>query len=237
MACNLDLGETDARGVRRGRCKSCFCDGYSAASGDLKCLKCKHPPGKHENLSTATTSQSSISQPSVPGSNAGHPLMLSPKTSQARADDGLPRASFQLGPQCQVSQCTKEAYFDLNTSKQYSLCQVHLQCLSAGLRNMYICKPTDDQDESEMFATTQQPPTSTPVSLDSIGAGFLSPRQPPPTISPMMITPTSAKARRLNPKPIQAASLPPFMLGSKSTPNFAPPVPQLSLSQIRKLFA
>lgn len=47
---------TDSRGIQRGRCNNgaCGCDKYMGGSTGLKCMRCKHPPGKHENLSAPT---------------------------------------------------------------------------------------------------------------------------------------------------------------------------------------
>ena len=41
----------DARGVRRGRCTVCRCDVYDGGEAGMKCVRCGHPPGKHQNSS------------------------------------------------------------------------------------------------------------------------------------------------------------------------------------------
>ena len=56
-----DLGvNVDYRGALRGRCSSCGCDGYDGGLEKKKCIGCGHPPGKHANLSTPSSSSSGM---------------------------------------------------------------------------------------------------------------------------------------------------------------------------------
>ena len=44
------MAGVDSRGVKRGNCLSCFCEGYDGGPEKKKCVGCDHPPGKHTNL-------------------------------------------------------------------------------------------------------------------------------------------------------------------------------------------
>ena len=46
----------DSRGVQRGRCTVCaLCAQYQSTKG-VRCERCGHPPGKHQNLDTPISS-------------------------------------------------------------------------------------------------------------------------------------------------------------------------------------
>ena len=47
-----ESGQFDCRGVPRGTCLAtgCQCDGYNGGSTGKKCVICKHPPGRHQDL-------------------------------------------------------------------------------------------------------------------------------------------------------------------------------------------
>ena len=96
-------GKSDCRGVFRGGCTQCACDGYDGGVAGKKCDNCGHPPTKHQKLSTSGSSDSV----------------------------GVPIAKFSLsGPRCSFPSCDEEAYHDLNTNTQKKLCQKHLRVMS-----------------------------------------------------------------------------------------------------------
>ena len=104
----------DSRGVLRGGCSSCSCDGYDGGSELRKCLNCGHPPGKHQNMSTGTVSSvtssiSAASAPTSPDSMASNHATV-----------------FVPPPVCAIRGCTEEASFDLNTGNQNMYCDKHL---------------------------------------------------------------------------------------------------------------
>ena len=43
---------TDSRGIRRGACTdpTCRCPSYNGGPDKKRCIKCAHPPGKHQHL-------------------------------------------------------------------------------------------------------------------------------------------------------------------------------------------
>ena len=62
-----DQEMSDSRGICRGSCTlaGCDCFGYTGGSDGMKCLRCLHPPGKHQNLTTsvpAASVQSGVGQ-------------------------------------------------------------------------------------------------------------------------------------------------------------------------------
>ena len=156
--CLIDMS-ADARGVLRGHCKACPCDGYSGGPAGLKCVKCNHPPGKHEKLSTSgSTPASSSSDHDVAGQQTQ--LQSTPKPSSQpqavlpglglKSSPPIATSSFVIGPQlCQVSGCTEEADFDLNTSIQHKLCQEHRKNLPHGLQSLYV---TDSDEYGETLS-------------------------------------------------------------------------------------
>ena len=121
--------DVDSRGIRRGRCNDCPCDGYSGGEIGLKCVTCGHFPAKHENLTS-------------PDSAAAHNPVVAPVS--PRISTTANEQSFgTLGPCCRVQDCTVEAYYDLNVSRQFPLCYEHLTTLPVEIRNLYISDSND----------------------------------------------------------------------------------------------
>ena len=91
----------DCRGVRRGSCNEirCTCDGYDGGLKMRRCIKCQHPPGKHENLSKSKSKSSS------------------PSLSSTKEDTGM--VTFSVGPK---SIC-KEDDLVMSHEQNYMGCQ------------------------------------------------------------------------------------------------------------------
>lgn len=102
----------DSRGVKRGSCLDCSCDGYDGGSEKRKCIRCTHPPGKHKNVnsSSASNQSSRVFAPSPPLSNGS---------------EGNPASVFV--PKCLFRGCTEERDFDPNTGDDKHYCRLHLE--------------------------------------------------------------------------------------------------------------
>ena len=55
---------TDSRGIRRGACvdPTCPCPSYYGGSDKKKCIKCGHPPGKHQHLDNPSANMGTSSR-------------------------------------------------------------------------------------------------------------------------------------------------------------------------------
>lgn len=83
-------GQRDNRGVKRGACKMCGCDGYDRGSEGKKCEGCGHPPGKHESLSPQLSRGQAIqSYPTSPPSRAHHEMSMSSVSSLDLSGQGM----------------------------------------------------------------------------------------------------------------------------------------------------
>ena len=165
----------------------------------MKCLACNHPPGKHENLTNPTSPSSSAASLPGPSQAAAVPPDQSISASTLSLS-GASQPSFSVGPPCQVQGCTQEAYCDLNTGSQYSLCQQHMTSLPADFRTMSLMGYGDEYDST---------------------GGTIS---PPNTFQPQTLSmnPTSAwPSPQAQPQQPQVSYGAPGVLGSQSTPNFA----------------
>ena len=122
----------DPRGVLRGRCTACSCDGYSRASGGVKCDDCGHPPAKHGKLSASDAGPSQTAyQPTPPPAPRPTPRPVSavstppiPPPRKARVASAKPLPSFS-GPRCLFPNCTNEAFFDPNSGDESQYCSDH----------------------------------------------------------------------------------------------------------------
>ena len=249
--CSLNMS-ADARGVLRGHCKACPCNGYSGGPAGLKCVKCSHPPGKHEKLSTSgsTPTSSSASDQDVAGQQI--PLQSSPKPSSQpqavlpglKSSPPMPTSSFVIGPQlCQVPGCTAEADFDLNTSIQHKLCQEHRKNLPHGLQSSYVTdndeygetlpgsSPTTDQVQPLPAGLFDTPSLQLPLPSRGHRArlrmqdGHCSPaHEGQSSIPPKFKLFAALKSARRIPHEDQTSTgpAPPSLLGSRSTPTLAP---------------
>lgn len=108
----------DSRGILRGRCSSCVCDGYKGGSEKKKCIRCGHPPGKHMNFST----NSSVTSCSLGVSS------ISALSSPASAfNDSRTSFIIPFDYQCRYPGCQKDTDFDPNTGAQKAqYCQEHI---------------------------------------------------------------------------------------------------------------
>ena len=112
--------DVDSRGVARGRCSSCACDGYSGGVEKKRCIGCGHPPGKHRAVNSSTSSSVSSS------SGVSSISALSPPSSIC--DGGLGYSGDSavfLSTGCQFPGCQRNSDFDLNTGIQKAYCQEH----------------------------------------------------------------------------------------------------------------
>ena len=114
----------DYRGVVRGRCSSCVCNGYDGGSEKKKCIACTHPPGKHQNLSTSSSSVSSLSISSMSTASPTG-LFVGEMTCSIDSDSSI--FMSPMAYQCQYPDCQKESAFDPNTGAQNEYCHKHIQ--------------------------------------------------------------------------------------------------------------
>lgn len=146
----------DSRGVQRGSCSACGCGAYDGGSAKKKCVSCGHPPGKHQNLSSAPSNLgASLSSVSL-SSSSSNPLAGS-------------AVSFTVGvPNCPVSGCTNNVFFDVNTSQEYPCCRDHVSLALSG----QLLSPSDS--DSGIFSPGSAFDSSDSLSSTS-GVTFLSP--------------------------------------------------------------
>ncbi len=94
----------DVRGIRRGKCRQCSCDGFTN-EGTVHCAKCHHSPVKHFNLdkdSGATTT-----------------ALRSPLVQDVDVEQ-------EVSTMCALHpRCTNSAYFDANTGESSYYCEEH----------------------------------------------------------------------------------------------------------------
>lgn len=109
----------DSRGVARGRCSSCACDGYNGGSEKKRCIGCGHPPGKHRaaNFSTSSSVSSSSGVSSISA--------LSPPSSICDGGLGYSDSAVFMSTGCQFPGCQRDSDFDPNTGIQKAYCQEH----------------------------------------------------------------------------------------------------------------
>ena len=144
----------DARGVLRGQCQACNCDAYDGGDEGFKCVDCGCPPGRHVNVNAGPPTQS----PPRP--------QVSPPTAslQPSAYTG-PSTTAAVATQCQLSGCTREAHFDMNSLKQYSFCRDHIN-VSSSLPLHLSSVHLDAMEYGEPVsypAPPTHPPVATPV--------------------------------------------------------------------------
>ena len=119
----MAAANVDSRGVVRGRCSSCACDGYDGGFEKKKCIACGHPPGKHSAANLSTSSSVSLSSSGVSSTSAFSP----PGPSSSICDGGLGygNSAVFMSSVCQYPGCQKESDFDLNTGIQKEYCHEH----------------------------------------------------------------------------------------------------------------
>lgn len=96
-----------------------------------KCENCGHPPGKHLNLRSVTSSST---------------RSLSTAKSEV--------VSFLVGPKCAFSGCTEEAHFDLNTSTQGIYCQEHVKVMEIASLDAGSVLSDSDDDSGTLGASS-----------------------------------------------------------------------------------
>ena len=97
----------------------------------MKCKRCTHPPGKHQNLSVHIKSNPR------------------PAVSRAVSD-----------PKCVFPGCDEEAYFDLNTLTQHHHCPHHLHSLSTHLQSPHLLSALENENQKGNDSTIQLPGSS-----------------------------------------------------------------------------
>ena len=138
----------DSRGIPRGGCEACSCDGYDGGNKQRKCLDCGHPPGKHENLDTRTAATSTRTPP-VPGASTLLPAAPTPQASTsvgsayarvtgfftklfashpAQPHQSTPIDGFKVTPAT-----GRPVEFDANTGREYAYCGEHIGSAAASL--------------------------------------------------------------------------------------------------------
>ena len=128
----------DSRGILRGACEmpSCTCDGYDGGSELKKCVKCTHPPGRHQNMSTGVSSLRSsivtspdLSPPPTPIEDVSIPPAASVEVAlpnSSSADSTVLVSPVMPVYQCDYPGCVEETRFDPNTGEQQSVyCDEH----------------------------------------------------------------------------------------------------------------
>lgn len=132
----------DIRGIVRGKCSLCTCDGFTP---DIKvkitCSKCNHPPAKHERLQDRKD-RSSCTKIQLDGAvddtdNVSPDMMFdhqcfdnsfdeeeedSDNEGSSIMDDSSDNSSRSV---CSYSGCNESTYFDLNTGYSSEYCEVH----------------------------------------------------------------------------------------------------------------
>ena len=189
------MAAIDSRGVKRGSCTDCTCDGYDGGPKKRKCVRCKHPPVKHMNLSQpcARTGQSSAS------------VALS-------YDSGSGQSVYA---QCLYSGCTEEAYCDLNTGDEKPYCKRHLTTQ----QSTWPAAPTVYSNRVGTAPCSSQQPGSRRsdgyiVPAQGSVQGVLNPVQTPHTAiasSPLLLSSTaicSPSAQQSSSRRSQSLSLP-----------------------------
>ena len=151
MASNSTISY-DCRGVPRGRCINidCPCDGYYGGSEMKKCVKCAHPPGKHQNMAQASGSSAAGSAAATPTSSIS---AFSPTSTSSSDSAVLSSMSSPLyAAQCTFRGCSAEKYCDHSKGVQSIYCQQHLSTTdksmttSSGLATASSAQSSDDAD-------------------------------------------------------------------------------------------
>lgn len=162
----------DSRGVLRGSCSVCECDGYDGGTEGMKCEYCEHPPGKHQNLSRGPPSESvgpDLSSLSLSSS--------APSTSAARFSVGTPRSISKY----------PDDFLDEDISIDHLLCEGSLPSPSAQM--------SSKNDSGIPLSTTSLPPRNSfhskvlPSSFDHVIRKKVRSRIPRPSSSPQMVRP------------------------------------------------
>ena len=95
----------DIRGIRRGKCRQCPCEGFTN-EGPVPCAKCHHSPVKHVNLDKAE-------------SGATTTALKSPLVQDVDVEQ-------EVSTMCALyPRCTNSAYFDANTGESSCYCEEH----------------------------------------------------------------------------------------------------------------
>ncbi len=114
----------DARGISRGRCKSCSsCGGYTSPSSGLKCSQCGCPPAGHSKLDQSLQSQqgdTSTGHTSTDQSQAALPTSIS-FASSPNIQSCTPITSL-----CGFPNCDRTVDFDLNSGMESVYCRFHM---------------------------------------------------------------------------------------------------------------
>ena len=183
---------TDARGVLRGACSSCACDGYLRPESGAKCEGCGHPPGKHKNLSAPTVSTDGAAP-------------------QRSAPQSPPQ--FSVGPTCDHAGCSESQYFDLNTGIQSRYCKYHLHTVAA---SPFASLPS--RLDGLTLNDSSSPPSSAPHPFTSLVAPADGSRYP----APPQVLPSHVQSPPPASLPQFSAPLPQFsapLFASTSTPS------------------
>ena len=174
----------DVRGVLRGQCQACGCDAYNGGDKRLKCLDCGHPPGNHVNLSAGPPKQS----PPRPQISPPTASLRPPRLQSSAYTVPSPPAAFATGgPRCQLSGCTREAHFDMNSLKEYPFCTDHINVssLPSHLDSVHL----DSMDYGEPVSSPA-PPTHPSVATPLQSLSSLR-HTAPPTALPTSSLPAS----------------------------------------------
>lgn len=253
---STSTASVDSRGVQRGRCTSCSCDGYDGGSELKKCVKCAHPPGKHQNMTQASGSSAVGSAVAMPTSSVTSVLAVSPTSPSSTDDDSLftdstvSMPTSPVYPPCAFPGCSAETYFDLNTGFQSAYCQQHLSSTD-GLTVPHFATASsaessgdeesvkdndgdDDEEDTNGGAKSSQLPSRMNLFSSLIGSIFIrswkkeSKPEPPPQPS----VPTVAAPAHVRPNTAPAVPVASLMLSAVPPTNVVPlpPNPAASLN-------
>ncbi len=110
----------DARGISRGRCKSCsICGGYTPPSSGLKCSQCGCPPAGHSRLD-----QSLQSQQGDTSTDQSHVVLSSTSISFTSAPNI--QSCTPITYLCGFPNCDQTVDFDLNSGMESVYCRFHM---------------------------------------------------------------------------------------------------------------
>ena len=132
----------DARGISRGRCKSCSsCGGYIPPSSGLKCSQCGCRPAGHSRLDQSLQSQqgdTSIRDTSTGDTSVGDTSTRNTCTDQSHV--ALPISNSFASPLniqsspisslCGFPNCNQTVDFDLNSGMESIHCHFHIMTAS-----------------------------------------------------------------------------------------------------------
>ena len=120
------MSMVDIRGIRRGKCKLCSCDGFTSGKGVVHCTNCHHSPVQHLNLT----------QQQVDPVVAGITVVKTAKVSVQDSVQDEADVVCALHPKC-----TNSAYFDVNTGESSVYCEEHLDYHSQPTAGQYNNNP------------------------------------------------------------------------------------------------